>query len=173
MLSRSRGVFAGISLQGATLRQDLDDNAVLYGKKLENREIVTKGVGRCDRNDERSEAAAVALQSWRCHDRHETAPHFQSGDPPNSKKAAVLVLRGHHIATSRGLPTPTVIVAPVASNPIVRRSVFRADAPNGTLIDSAGTFTAFPRARTWVPVFQAPSFWFDSVGLLAPRSLCE
>ena len=42
--SRSRGVFAGISLQGATLRQDLDDNAVLYGKKLENREIVTQRI---------------------------------------------------------------------------------------------------------------------------------
>src|SRR6266702_1840152 len=38
--SRARGVFAGISLQGATLRQDLDDNAVLYGKKLTNKEIV-------------------------------------------------------------------------------------------------------------------------------------
>lgn len=38
--SRSRGIFAGISLQGATLRQDLDDNASLYGKKLENRDIV-------------------------------------------------------------------------------------------------------------------------------------
>src|SRR5713101_638007 len=42
--SRSRGVLAGISLQGATLRQDLDDNATLYGRKLENREIVTTGV---------------------------------------------------------------------------------------------------------------------------------
>jgi lipid-binding SYLF domain-containing protein len=42
--SRSRGVFAGISLQGATLRQDLDDNAALYGKKLENREIVRGNV---------------------------------------------------------------------------------------------------------------------------------
>src|SRR5215210_4567114 len=42
--SRSRGLFAGISLQGATLRQDLDDNATLYGKKLENREIVTTSV---------------------------------------------------------------------------------------------------------------------------------
>jgi lipid-binding SYLF domain-containing protein len=42
--SRSRGVFAGLALQGATLRQDLDDNNVLYGKKLENREIVTQGV---------------------------------------------------------------------------------------------------------------------------------
>lgn len=42
--SRSRGLFAGISLQGATLRQDLDDNTTLYGKRLENREIVTTGV---------------------------------------------------------------------------------------------------------------------------------
>ena len=42
--SRSRGVFAGLAFQGATLRQDLDDNNVLYGKKLENREIVTQGI---------------------------------------------------------------------------------------------------------------------------------
>ena len=38
--SRSRGVFAGISLKGATLRQDTDDNEALYGKRLENRQIV-------------------------------------------------------------------------------------------------------------------------------------
>lgn len=42
--SRSQGLFAGVALAGATLRQDLDDNATLYGKKLENREIVTTGV---------------------------------------------------------------------------------------------------------------------------------
>jgi SH3 domain-containing YSC84-like protein 1 len=42
--SRSQGLFAGLALEGATLRQDLDDNAALYGKKLENREIVMKGV---------------------------------------------------------------------------------------------------------------------------------
>src|ERR1051326_4947835 len=42
--SRSQGLFAGLALTGATLRQDLDDNATLYGKKLENRYIVTKGV---------------------------------------------------------------------------------------------------------------------------------
>jgi lipid-binding SYLF domain-containing protein len=41
--SRSQGLFAGLALEGATLRQDLDDNATLYGKKLENREIVTSG----------------------------------------------------------------------------------------------------------------------------------
>jgi lipid-binding SYLF domain-containing protein len=42
--SRSRGVFAGISLQGATLREDQDANQALYGKKLTNREIVDKMV---------------------------------------------------------------------------------------------------------------------------------
>ena len=41
--SRSQGLFAGLALQGATLRQDLDDNAELYGEKLENRDIVTSG----------------------------------------------------------------------------------------------------------------------------------
>jgi lipid-binding SYLF domain-containing protein len=42
--SRSQGLFAGLALEGATLRQDLDDNATLHGKKLENREIVTTSV---------------------------------------------------------------------------------------------------------------------------------
>jgi len=42
--SRSQGLFAGLALEGATLRQDLDDNAELYGKELQNRDIVTKGV---------------------------------------------------------------------------------------------------------------------------------
>ena len=42
--SRSQGLFAGLALEGATLRQDLDDNATLYGKQLENRHIVTSGV---------------------------------------------------------------------------------------------------------------------------------
>jgi lipid-binding SYLF domain-containing protein len=41
--SRSQGVFAGIALEGATLREDLDDNAALYGTKLENRYIVSGG----------------------------------------------------------------------------------------------------------------------------------
>ena len=38
--SRSQGLFAGVSLQGATLRQDLSDNSVIYGRKITNREIV-------------------------------------------------------------------------------------------------------------------------------------
>lgn len=41
--SRSQGLFAGLAIEGATLRQDLDDNNAIYGKKLLNRDIVTKG----------------------------------------------------------------------------------------------------------------------------------
>jgi lipid-binding SYLF domain-containing protein len=42
--SRSQGLFAGLALEGATLRQDLGDNAILYGRKMENRQIVTTSV---------------------------------------------------------------------------------------------------------------------------------
>jgi lipid-binding SYLF domain-containing protein len=38
--SRSRGAFAGISLQGATLRPDEDWNTELYGKPITDKEIV-------------------------------------------------------------------------------------------------------------------------------------
>lgn len=51
--SRTQGLFAGLALEGATLRQDLDDNATLYGKKLENRHIVSNSV--------RTPASAVKL----------------------------------------------------------------------------------------------------------------
>jgi lipid-binding SYLF domain-containing protein len=39
--SRSRGVFAGVALEGATLRGDDDANLDLYGKRLDMRRIVT------------------------------------------------------------------------------------------------------------------------------------
>jgi lipid-binding SYLF domain-containing protein len=39
--SRARGLFAGISLEGATLRPDEDTNRELYGRKATNREILT------------------------------------------------------------------------------------------------------------------------------------
>ena len=38
--SRSRGVFAGVSLEGATLRQDADDNEELYGKPVTPNQIL-------------------------------------------------------------------------------------------------------------------------------------
>jgi len=38
--SRAKGLFAGISLSGATLRNDLDGNKELYGSRLTNKEII-------------------------------------------------------------------------------------------------------------------------------------
>jgi lipid-binding SYLF domain-containing protein len=38
--SRTRGVFAGVSLQGATLRQDLEENQRLYGRAYSNKTIL-------------------------------------------------------------------------------------------------------------------------------------
>src|SRR4051812_24701624 len=38
--SRARGLFAGVSLEGSTLRPDNDANALLYGSKIAAREIV-------------------------------------------------------------------------------------------------------------------------------------
>jgi SH3 domain-containing YSC84-like protein 1 len=42
--SRSRGAFAGLTLGGGTLRNDLDENEELYGKRLTNTEILTGAV---------------------------------------------------------------------------------------------------------------------------------
>jgi lipid-binding SYLF domain-containing protein len=41
--SRSRGLFAGVSLNGLVIHQDRDDNADLYGKPQEARDILTGG----------------------------------------------------------------------------------------------------------------------------------
>jgi lipid-binding SYLF domain-containing protein len=41
--SRSRGVFAGISLKGAVLRPDADANKKLYGKDVDIKELVETG----------------------------------------------------------------------------------------------------------------------------------
>jgi lipid-binding SYLF domain-containing protein len=41
--SRARGLFAGVSLEGSTIRPDNDANKQIYGKKLPAREIVLSG----------------------------------------------------------------------------------------------------------------------------------
>lgn len=41
--SRSRGLFAGVSLEGSTLRQDNMANAKIYGRRLTALEIIRKG----------------------------------------------------------------------------------------------------------------------------------
>lgn len=42
--SRAKGLFAGVSLSGATLRPDDDWNKELYGRNITNKEILTTGV---------------------------------------------------------------------------------------------------------------------------------
>jgi len=42
--SRAKGVFAGISLNGATLRNDADVNAELYGREIDNKEVLSGAV---------------------------------------------------------------------------------------------------------------------------------
>jgi lipid-binding SYLF domain-containing protein len=53
--SRSRGLFAGVSLSGATLREDDSANKDMYGKALTNREILS--------GKTHSPAAAAPLKS--------------------------------------------------------------------------------------------------------------
>jgi len=42
--SRSHGLFAGLSLSGATLRPDIKDNEELYGKAITNRDLMKTNV---------------------------------------------------------------------------------------------------------------------------------
>lgn len=41
--SRSRGLFGGISLDGASLRNDIDENQVIYGQRWNSKQILTSG----------------------------------------------------------------------------------------------------------------------------------
>jgi lipid-binding SYLF domain-containing protein len=41
--SRTRGLFAGVSLEGAVLKQDKDANVELYGERVEPREVLLTG----------------------------------------------------------------------------------------------------------------------------------
>src|SRR5262249_17713453 len=44
--SRSRGLFAGVSVEGSTLRQDNGANEKIYGRKITAKEIIHGGGGR-------------------------------------------------------------------------------------------------------------------------------
>jgi len=41
--SRARGLFAGVSLEGSTIRPDNGDNRRIYGKNIPARDIVLSG----------------------------------------------------------------------------------------------------------------------------------
>jgi len=42
--ARSRGAYAGLSLEGATMRPDNDENRKLYGRDVTNQDILVKGM---------------------------------------------------------------------------------------------------------------------------------
>ena len=65
--SRSQGLFAGLALEGATLRQDLDDNATLYGKKLENRRDRDHG-GACAQGGRETDRPTEQVLGARAHE---------------------------------------------------------------------------------------------------------
>lgn len=60
--SRAKGLFAGISLDGATLRSDKDDNREFYGKDLDVRSILIDGTVEMP-DEARSLATALSWQS--------------------------------------------------------------------------------------------------------------
>jgi lipid-binding SYLF domain-containing protein len=71
--SRSKGLFAGIALHGATMRPDNDVNAELYGSKLTNKEILT--------GDVKPPAAAMDL----IHALNRYSPHEAKDTPVESR----------------------------------------------------------------------------------------
>jgi lipid-binding SYLF domain-containing protein len=42
--ARSRGAYAGLSLEGATMRPDNEENKKLYGREISNKDILVQGV---------------------------------------------------------------------------------------------------------------------------------
>ncbi len=60
--SRAKGLFAGISLDGATLRQDKDDNRDFYGKDIDARKILLEGTVEMPA-EARALASALSWQS--------------------------------------------------------------------------------------------------------------
>lgn len=50
--SRARGVYAGLSLSGATIRQDADANQAIYGKEMTTRTVLSSDGLRAPKADE-------------------------------------------------------------------------------------------------------------------------
>ena len=117
--SRSQGLFAGLALEGATLRQDLDDNATLYGKKLENREIVTSG-----RPAPRSAAPLIALLNKYSARERETSGQRRTREDKDDRNQCV---RGDMWTLGGpGAASPN----PVSSQPRIRPGWPRAPCPS-------------------------------------------
>jgi lipid-binding SYLF domain-containing protein len=62
--SRARGLFAGVSLNGAAIRQDRDGNEAFYGEPYRTRSIVLDGRGTPTRDAEHIEAWRAMLARY-------------------------------------------------------------------------------------------------------------
>lgn len=62
--SRARGVFAGIALQGTTMREDKDDNAKIYGRRLGTEQIMAAGGPRPTNINNELAATLSRYSTW-------------------------------------------------------------------------------------------------------------
>lgn len=60
--SRSRGLFAGVSLDGAVLKQDKSDNRALYGRRIQARELLLPKDGELEEVPEVTEPFMAAVR---------------------------------------------------------------------------------------------------------------
>jgi hypothetical protein len=98
--SRSKGLFAGIALTGAALRNDLDENRELYGRSVHHRDILLTNM--------RPPAAArdltTALNAYSRESR--TTNRSRAGHPPRSpERPTGPALERNRTAPSVGIPT--------------------------------------------------------------------
>ena len=80
--SRSKGLFAGIALQGATLRPDVDVNQELYGAKLTNKEILTGDV----KSPASAQPLIAALSKYSFRESKDTPIENRATDADRKKK---------------------------------------------------------------------------------------
>ena len=55
--SRARGLFAGVTLKGSSIREDADSNEVFYGRRFRTREVVLDGTAETPQS-------ADAVEEW-------------------------------------------------------------------------------------------------------------
>jgi lipid-binding SYLF domain-containing protein len=79
--SRSRGLFAGVSLEGSTLRQDVGANEKIYGRKVTVREIVR---GNAVSTPEAGQLLVSALQ--KASPKNMSDPKSLENEPPVANK---------------------------------------------------------------------------------------
>jgi lipid-binding SYLF domain-containing protein len=66
--SRAKGLFAGIALHGATLRQDVSENKELYGRDLHNKDILLTDM----KGPAEAEPLTMALNKYSRHEEPDT-----------------------------------------------------------------------------------------------------